>query len=288
MHMTRKTWITATMLALSLGFAAQSAVAAPSMDKRAPHHNDRPDRPDRPDASVPATTPLTAYQWRLDRVAPGRNKAGAIRLPRDSARLPQLRFVPEQSANQGRLVVTGLCNTLSGAYWVNASQLRTTNFISTMMACADRDRMKLEKSVGGQLTQLTSYRVTQGRNAADLELQFKDGSRWQLSGTQTDEARHGQAERVFIEVAPNTVPCNHPLMRNAKCLKVRPLVYDEAGRKRVTGDWEVYSGQIEGYQHQAGMRNVLRLKRYHRNNPPADASSVVDVLDLVVESERVR
>ena len=285
MHMTRKTWITATMLALSLGFAAQSAVAAPSMDKRAPHHNDRPDHPG---MSAPATTPLTTNQWRLDRVEPGRNKASSIRLPRDSARLPQLRFVPEQSANQGRLVVTGLCNTLSGAYWVNGSQLRATNFISTMMACADRDRMKLEKGMASQLTQLTSYRVTQGRNAAELELQFTDGSRWQLSGKQTDEARYGQAERVFLEVAPNTVPCNHPLMRNAKCLKVRTLVYDEAGRKRVTSDWQVYSGQIEGYQHQAGMRNVLRLKRYHRNNPPADASSLVDVLDLVVESERVR
>ena len=288
MHMTRKTWITATMLALSLGFAAQSAVAAPSMDKRAPHHNDRPDRPDRPDASAPATTPLTAYQWRLDRVAPGRNKAGAIRLPRDSARLPQLRFVPEQSANQGRLVVTGLCNTLSGAYWVNASQLRTTNFISTMMACADRDRMKQEKSVGGQLTQLTSYRVTQGRNDADLELQFKDGSRWQLSGTQTDEARHGQAERVFIEVAPNTVPCNHPLMRNAQCLRVREVRYGSNGVKTSVGDWQVFSSKIDGYTHEQGLRNVLRVKRYTLQNPPADASRYAYTLDMTVETERVK
>ena len=36
------------------------------------------------------------------------------------------------------------------------------------------------------------------------------------------------------------------------------------------------------------MRNVLRVKRYKIANPPADASNLAWVLDLVVESETVQ
>ena len=45
---------------------------------------------------------------------------------------------------------------------------------------------------------------------------------------------------------------------------------------------------IEGYTHEDGVRNVLRLKRYTVKNPPADGSSIGYVLDMVVESELVR
>ena len=45
---------------------------------------------------------------------------------------------------------------------------------------------------------------------------------------------------------------------------------------------------IEGYSHQAGTRHVLRLKRYTRQQVPADASQYVYVLDMIVESETRR
>ncbi|MBN9325065.1 MAG: DUF4377 domain-containing protein, partial [Delftia acidovorans] len=44
---------------------------------------------------------------------------------------------------------------------------------------------------------------------------------------------------------------------------------------------------IEGYKHEPGIRNVLRIQRYKRQNVPADASAYAYVLDMVVESERV-
>ena len=40
-------------------------------------------------------------------------------------------------------------------------------------------------------------------------------------------------------------------------------------------------------RHTPGVRNVLRIDRYQRQNVPADASRYLYVLDLVVESETV-
>ena len=54
------------------------------------------------------------------------------------------------------------------------------------------------------------------------------------------------------------------------------------------GEWRALAGEIEGYTHRAGERNVLRVKRFERSHPPADASRFVYVLDLVVESEIVQ
>ena len=49
-----------------------------------------------------------------------------------------------------------------------------------------------------------------------------------------------------------------------------------------------FYGDIEGYAHEAGIRNVLRVKRYTIKNPPADGSSLAYVLDMVVESGIVK
>lgn len=276
LHMTRGTWMKTMLAATGLGLAQAVWAVTPQVGQ--------------PQAGEQALQTLTRNVWQLQRVTPGADRTGALRLPGPSARRPELRFVPEARPHQGRLVVSQLCNTLQGGYWVNGHQLRATQVSATLMACADRARMQLERGVAEQLPKMTGYQVTGERSPQpQLELRFSDGSRWQLAGTLTDEARHGgPGERVFLEVAPEQVSCNHPLMRDARCLRVRPLRYDEAGRKQVVGDWQVYSGQIEGYRHERGLRQVLRLKRYPVARPAADAPSHVDVLDLIVETERVR
>ena len=60
---------------------------------------------------------------------------------------------------------------------------------------------------------------------------------------------------------------------------------DASGIKQRVDQWQLFYDEIENYQHQAGVRNVLRLKRYTRQQAPADASRYVYVLDMVVESE---
>jgi len=44
---------------------------------------------------------------------------------------------------------------------------------------------------------------------------------------------------------------------------------------------------VDGFTHTPGVRNVLRIKRFQRSPVPAGGSSLVYVLDLVVESETV-
>ncbi|MCE7878465.1 MAG: DUF4377 domain-containing protein [Betaproteobacteria bacterium PRO3] len=110
-----------------------------------------------------------------------------------------------------------------------------------------------------------------------------------LVGELTPEARYGAPTIAFLEVAPRRVPCNHPLIRDATCLQVRDRAFDAQGLPAGSpGPWRAFHGTIEGYTHQEGVRNVLRVKRFVRAPVPADASSYVYVLDLVVESETVK
>lgn len=67
---------------------------------------------------------------------------------------------------------------------------------------------------------------------------------------------------------------------------MREVRYDDQGIKSGTdGEFQNFYSDIEGYAHEPGIRNVLRVKRYAITNPPADGSSIAYVLDMVVESE---
>ena len=69
---------------------------------------------------------------------------------------------------------------------------------------------------------------------------------------------------------------------------MRERVYDKQGLMVGTpGAWRPLYENIEGYTHTPGQRNVLRVKRFQRQAVPADTSSTVYVLDLIVESEVV-
>jgi len=71
-------------------------------------------------------------------------------------------------------------------------------------------------------------------------------------------------------------------------LQVRERRFDKQGlRIEPPDEWRAFYGGIDGYTHTAGVRNVLRINRYKRAKTPADASSYLYVLDLVVESETV-
>ncbi|MDB5851385.1 MAG: hypothetical protein JWP29_5137, partial [Rhodoferax sp.] len=121
-----------------------------------------------------------------------------------------------------------------------------------------------------------------------LRLATADGSLLTWTGQPTPESRFGgPGTLVFMEVAARRVPCAHPLIRDATCLQVRDRAYDAQGLATGTpGPWQPLFGDIEGYTHTEGVRNVLRVKRFERATPmPADVSSRVLVLDMVVETE---
>lgn len=237
--------------------------------------------PSTPAAVVSAPTLLTHY-WDFSAAYDARGQAAAWRV---NGQAPlRLQF------DERQLAVRNLCNNMGAGYVAEGGRLQVNRPMSTLRACADRELMQLEQRVAAQLPQMQRYEL-RGGAAPVLVLHFADGSRWELAGTPTPATRYGSAgERVFLEVAPERVACNHPLMPGAQCLRVRDVRFADNGIKQGVGEWRIFQGEIEGYQHERGIRNVLRLQRYPFTKPgqpqPADAPSHAYVLDMVVESER--
>ena len=87
-------------------------------------------------------------------------------------------------------------------------------------------------------------------------------------------------------MAAQTAACNHPLIPDMQCLQVRELRYDDKGLKvGDPGPFGNFYAPIEGYTHEPGVRNVLRVDRYEIKDPPGRRASQAFVLDMVVESD---
>ena len=240
-------------------------------------------------ATVPATvsTPaaidgnlLTANHWVLDNATDSAGKRiDALFVRADKP--VTLNFI------DGRLAVDNTCNRMGGGYTVAGSTLTVSPMASTMMACADQTLMALDQAVGSRLE--GTLKIEQ-LDAATLKLSTAAGDVLTLRGEPTAETRYGgPGATVFLEVNAQTKPCSHPLIPDKQCLQVREVHYDDKGLEQgQRGAFENFYDGIEGYTHEAGVRNVLRVKRYAVKNPPADASSQAYVLDMVVGSKIVK
>lgn len=231
---------------------------------------------------------LQAFHWDLEKADESDGRA----LPAFTALAPQrvvrLSFIQGAQPSDQRVVVDRLCNAVGAGYQLQGIDITISRPVSTMMACPDRQLMQLEQAVSAQISRATRVHLAQDAQPPRLLLQFNDGSRWHLVGQPTDATRYGGAgETLFLEVGPQLLPCSHGVMRNAQCMQVREVKYDSAGLKTSTGEWGHFYGHIEGFTHEAGIRHVLRVKRYTLQNPPADASRYAYVLDMRVETELV-
>jgi hypothetical protein len=66
---------------------------------------------------------------------------------------------------------------------------------------------------------------------------------------------------------------------------VREITFDEKGlRAGTSSELQAFSETIEGYTHQAGTRNVLRVRRFQPGDAQRDPNAAIFVLDLIVES----
>lgn len=247
-----------------------------------------PSTPSAMNASTLNST-LQGFHWDLQSAHDQSGRA----LPAFTALAPKtdvrLNFVND-SKSGGQFITTKVCNNMSGGYQLNGDKISVSkNMVSTQMACADNRLMQLEQAVGAQLPRAQSVQIASDATPPRLTLRFDDGSRWELKGVPTSATKYGSAgETIFLEVAPQLKPCNNGMVRNAQCMQVREIRYNASGVKTGASEWGHFYGNIEGYQHEAGIRNVLRVKRYTLQNPPADASRYAYVLDMRVESEQVK
>ena len=264
------------LLALPLALAACPKPADQAAAPAAPASAPAPETP--APSSVDAPALLPQYHWRLTDA----NDAQGSRIDALFARADkpvQLDF------RDGRLGVSNTCNRMGGSYTLSDTSLTVGRLASTLMACTDSALMVLDQEVGKRLEGTLKLAATQD-DAARLTLTTATGDTLVFTGDPTAETRYGgPGERVFLEVAAETKPCSHPLIPDKQCLQVREIQYDDKGLKVGTpGAFEHFYDSIEGYTHEPGIRNVLRVDRYTVKNPPADASSSAYVLDMVVES----
>jgi Domain of unknown function (DUF4377)/META domain len=158
---------------------------------------------------------------------------------------------------------------------------------ATMKAC-EPALMQADRALAAVLAQPLDVKLEPG-NPTTLRLSSAAQQTLVLAGQPTLESLYGAPTRLFLEVAAQTVPCQPGAGAPTQCLQVRERRFDDKGlRIDPPGEWRSFHGEIQGYTHTPGVRNVVRLKRYQRSQVPADASAYIHVLDLVVESEVVK
>ena len=229
------------------------------------------------------TTLLGKYHWQLIDATDSRGKRIDMLFVRADKPL-QLDFM------HNRVSVGNSCNSLSGNYSVDGGRLKFGPMAQTMMACPDKSLADLDGAISQRLQGNPKLSIQNTGEAPFLRLIADSGDTLVFRGLPTAETRYsGEGEVIFLEVASQTRPCSHPLIPNMQCLQVRELKYDKNGLAvGAPGDWQPLYQNIEGYTHEASIRNVLRVKRFNVKNPPAGAPSIAYVLDIVVESEVVK
>ena len=230
-----------------------------------------------------AAATLAGHHWQLREA----NDKGGQRLNVLFARPDkplQLDFV------DGRISVGNACNRLGGSYRIEGGRLQVDAMMHTMMACPDPALMALDDAIDQRLRDHPLLTLQADGSTPQLKLVTERGDSLQFDGQPTAKTRYGgKGETMFLEVSAQTAPCNHPLRPVQPCLQVRERHYDDHGLAAGTpGPWQPLHQAIEGYTHQPGVRNVLRVQRYAIRNPAADTPSSAYVLDMVVESETVK
>jgi heat shock protein HslJ len=224
---------------------------------------------------------LERYRWTLESATDGQNRQIDV--------LSQRKDHPVVLSFSGsRLNIQGPCNRIVGTYQINAArQLRVSGGpASTMMAC-DPGLMSADAALSDVLAKPLNVEIDDGPSPR-LRLLSASNNTLTFIGQATPEALYGAGTRMFLEVSPQEVACEHPPAFNTSCLQVRDRHYDEQGLVVGTpGEWRPLYENIEGFTHKEGMRNVLRVKRFDRGSVPAGTSSTLYVLDLIVESEVV-
>lgn len=265
------------LLTLSVALAAACS-RAPDAPPPAPAQDAAP--------AATATTPapastldaatLAAHHWALDQAVDAKGqRIDALFVRADKP--VQLDF------RDGRVSVSNACNRMGGGFTIEGDRIVVADLASTMMACVDPKLSALDREIGQRLRGPQSASLQGGT----LALTSAAGDVLTFRGEPTAETRFGgPGETVFLEIAPESKPCTHPLVPNRQCLQVREVFFDAKGlRTGAQEGWQPLYQDIEGFTHEEGTRNVVRVKRFTVKDPPADASSIAYVLDMVVESD---
>jgi heat shock protein HslJ len=164
---------------------------------------------------------------------------------------------------EGRYIISA-CNTMTGKYKVEQNIIGGIPGISTRKACLP-DAQALDEALLKAINANHSFEIT----GTKLTIMDDDGGTFVFSSVAIPSK---SAVTKFIYVASETKDCAGagPM----KCLQVRE------GKDQ---PWTMYHGRIVGFHPVPGIEYRLRIKEDFLKNPPADGSTKVWFLDLVVE-----
>lgn len=270
-------------LGLAVALALMLAACAPTPTSEAPvqqpaaasaraHEN----------AGAVAPTQATTVQVLQDHAWMLQSATTARGVPIEALQLPKHALVLKFDA--ARISIQGGCNAMNAAWQLSTGgQLSTEHLVSTKKACEDA-LMAADQALAELLSQPLAVSIAPGQ-VPMLTLTTPSRDVLRFDGRATPQSLYGEPERIFLEVAAHTMPCASG-GQETRCLQVRERRYDEHGlRIDPPGDWQVFHGSIEGYTHEDGVRNVLRINRYAREPTAADPSRHLYMLDLVIETE---
>ncbi len=180
-----------------------------------------------------------------------------------------------------RIQVSQTCNALGANYSVAQAHVQIGRVVSSKRMCADARRMAQERAASDLLSGRFAVVMDNAAAVPGLTLTRSDGTVLIFGGTPTADTRHGgPGQTLLIEVAAETVPCVLDPAR--RCLQVREHEPGAAAATAAATSWQPYDGTIEGFDHEEGIRTLLRVTRYPAVSAP-DAIPVY-VLDQMIEA----
>jgi heat shock protein HslJ len=265
-------------LTLVLAACSRSPQQAPSTEAASPAATPAATTPAAPAPAAIDTAVLGGHHWVLDNAVDAKGqRVEALFVRADKP-------VTVDFAD-GRIAVSNTCNRMMGSYTLEGATLAIGDMASTMMACVDQKLMALDSAVGERLRGAQTVALASGASPT-LTLTGAGGDVLTFRGQPTAQARFGgPGETVFLEIAPQSKPCTHPAAPNRQCLQVREVHFDDKGiRTGTSPEWQPLYQDIEGFTHEEGVRNVVRVKRFVSADKP-EGEQVGYVLDMVVESD---
>lgn len=240
--------------------------------------------------AVPATAEQTMidnlprYRWTLATAMDNNNQPlSALMAIKDQV---TLNFNQHQGQNSISYSVG--CNTMGAAYQLEDQKLSIDESMSTKMSCGDLDIVENRLNELMQGDSELSLVVGEG---TELTQVTSDGVTLVWTGKMTPQAKYkGKATTVFWAVSANTKPCvdNNGQM----CLQVKPVTYDEQGRKVDEGEVVEFAGTIDGYEHDNTQDQVLRLQRFKTEADTVLVDNIDSeyayVLDTVIETSAIK
>ena len=176
------------------------------------------------------------------------------------------------------------CNTMSAGYELQGHTITTEDIMSTKMLCENLN--KAENRLDSLMQGTSELSVTEGENPILTQVTSNNVTlTWK--GRLTSQAKYNtKGETLFWAVNAKMLPCADSSSK--MCLQVKPITYDDQGIKTGEGEWSIFNGEIDGYEHDGEHNEVLRLQRYQLDS---DQTSVDEeyayVLDAVIESSVV-